>query len=211
MIAGVYGLPGHGKTTFLAMAAWKWTHNKSFLGMRPSKIVFTNFDCPGCYKLDFNKLGLYNFCNCNIIIDEIMLLCDCRNFKNFPDHLRDFFTLHRRSHTNVLYCSQGWSDVDKKIRTLTEDYYLLERGKIFPFMSFVKPIHKKLGIGYDTDKYLIAPMVQWIPIFRPKWYKLFDSFESKLHSLPPVELIPWDSEQLSPHPPGRIEQQQQSP
>lgn len=192
MIYGVFGLPGHGKTTFLSVCAYKWTHGKKFLGIPPSDKVFTNFHMPGCCKLDFNALGLYNFCECNIIIDEIMLLADCRAFKSFPDHLRDFFALHRRSRTNVLWCSQGWGDVDLKIRTLTEKYFLLERSVIFPDFSIVKPIIKTLGIGKDSDKYTIAPVVAWIPIFRPFWYPLFDSYESKLHDLPPVDLQLWD-------------------
>ena len=87
-IVGVIGLPGSGKTTLLAKAAYKWLHGKSFLGMPARSKVLTNFDCPGCYKLSFDCLGLYNFQDMNIIIDEIMLLADNRNFKSFPEHLK---------------------------------------------------------------------------------------------------------------------------
>lgn len=193
MIKAVYGLPGSGKTTLLSIAAYKWTHGKTFLGIPPADYVFTNFSCPGCYKLDFDALGLYNFCSCNIIIDEIMLLCDCRAYKSFPDHLRDFFALHRRSKTNVLWCSQSWNDTDLKIKNLTEEYFKLELCPVFPFISIIKPIVKELGIGKKGDSYTISSPLQWIFIFRPRWYKLFDSYESKLHSLPPPVLELWDS------------------
>ena len=199
MIKAVYGLPGSGKTTLLSVAAYKWNHGKSFLGIPPAKTVFTNFAMPGCYKLDFNALGLFNFCDCNIIIDEIMLLCDCRAYKNFPDHLRDFFALHRRSRTNVLWCSQSWGDTDLKIKNLTEEYFLLEKCPVFSFLSIVKPIDKDLGIGKMGDVYKIASPLFWYFLYRPRWYHLFDSYESYLHSLPPVELEMWDNFVESPN------------
>ena len=114
MIIGVIGLPGSGKTTLLSKAAYNWINGKSFLGIPPGKYVFTNFNCPGCYKLDFDCLGLYNFHDSNMLIDEIMLLADNRNFKTFPEHLKEFFALSRRSRLNILWASQS-ADCDKKI------------------------------------------------------------------------------------------------
>lgn len=193
MIIGVFGLPGMGKTTFLAKCAYRWTHGKSFMGIPPAQIVFTNFQCPGCYKLDFNELGLFNFHDCNIIIDEIMLLADCRNFKTFPEHLKAFFALHRRSHTNVIWCSQSWRDCDLKIRALTERFYLLEKGRFLKDFSFIKPIRHIMGVSNKNmeDVYQLGAPIEWSFVFRPKYYKMFDSFESKLHALPPVKLTPW--------------------
>lgn len=202
MIIGVVGLPGSGKTTFLTKCAYKWTHGKTFMGIPPADVVFTNFQCPGCYKLDFDKLGLYNFCNCNIIIDEIMLLADTRNFKTFPEHLKAFFALHRRSRTNCLWASQYWDDCDKKIRVLTERFYLLERGKILKSFSFVKPIYRAMGVDnkHMTDKYVLGAPLEWFWVYRPRYYSMFDSYESRLHELPPVELIPWDTPDPAPAP-----------
>lgn len=192
MILGVIGALGAGKTTFLAKCIYEFQHNRSFLGVKPRKLILSNFECPGCYKLDFDTLGLYNYHDCVMLIDEIMLLADNRNFKSFPEHLKAFFALSRRSGIDIIWCSQRW-DCDLKIRALTERYYLLERSKLFPWFSFVKPIIHKMGVKGSKldDNYILGAPIEWRPIFRPRYYHLFDSFESKLHELPDPDLIPW--------------------
>lgn len=199
MIIGVFGLPGSGKTTFLTCAAQHWLKGKSFMGIAPADTVFTNFYCEGCYKLDFDALGLYNFCDCNILIDEIMLLADTRNFRTFPEHLKQFFALHRKhigDNHGVIWCSQYYDDCDKKIRVLTHKYFLLERSKIFPDVSFVKPIVRMMRPrnGSMSDRFELGAPVTWRPVFRWKYYRNFDSYESCLVDLPPVELLPWSTE-----------------
>lgn len=196
MIIGVFGLPGAGKTTFLTSAAQHWLKGRSYMGIAPAPTIFTNFYCEGCYKLDFDKLGIYNFSNCNILIDEIMLLADTRNFKTFPESLKSFFALHRKTlgdNHGVIWCSQYYDDCDKKIRVLTHKYYLLEKGKIFTSFSFVKPIIRdmKPKHGSMLDQFILGAPVTWRAVYRPKYYHNFDSYESKLKTLPPVELIPW--------------------
>lgn len=189
MIVGVIGLPGAGKTTLLTKAVYQWLHGRSFLGIKSQKVIFSNFDCPGCYKLDFDHLGLYNFHDCNMVIDEIMLLADNRNFKNFPEHLKEFFCLHRRSKVGVLWASQQ-ANCDKKIRELTEYYYILD-NTIIPHVSVVVPVHHK--IDNLEDKYVKGAPIEWKLLARFRYYYLFDSFESKLHSLPPPKLEAWTS------------------
>lgn len=188
MIVGIIGLPGAGKTTILAAAVYEWLHGRKFLGIKPQKTIFSNFDCPGCYKLDFDCLGLYNFHDCNMVIDEIMLLADNRNFKNFPEHLKEFFCLHRRSNCSILWASQH-ANCDKKIRELTEYYYILANTP-FPNVSVIQPVHHQ--IDNLEDRYVRAPIVEWKILLRSRYYWLFDSYESRLHSLPPPDLIPWD-------------------
>ena len=139
MIIGVFGLPGAGKTTFLASAAQHLLNGKKFLGLSPSKVVFTNFYCKGCYKLDFDKLGIYNFSDCNILIDEIMLLADTRNFKTFPESLKRFFSQHRKTLGDghgCLWCSQYYDDCDKKIRFHLTKNRLDERKRSENFTLF---------------------------------------------------------------------------
>lgn len=195
-IVGVIGLPGSGKTTLLAKAAYNWLHGRSFLGIPARSKVFTNFECPGCYKLDFDCLGLYNFHDANMLIDEIMLLADNRNFKTFPEHLKAFFCLHRRSELGICWCSQRW-DCDAKIRALTERYYLL-KDSIIPGVSFIKPIVHNMGVSRSKldDSFTIGAPITWKILFRPYYYTLFDSFESKLHTLPEPKLKLWGSGDL---------------
>lgn len=193
MIQGVFGLPGMGKTTFLTKCAEMTLKGKRFMGVEPTKVVFTNFECKGCYKLDFDKLGLYNFSHCLILIDEIMLFADTRNFKTFPEHLKKFFAKHRHSHIDIIWCSQYWDDCDKKIRVLTQKFYLMEKSKIFPQITWVKPIIRAMGVSdkHMTDDYTIAAPIEWKLVYRPRYYGKFDSFDTE--PLPPVELIPWET------------------
>lgn len=192
MIAGIFGLPGQGKTTLLTKCCRRSLAGYApFPGMASHKVVFTNFECEGAYKLDFDKLGLYNFADCLILIDEIMLFADTRNFKTFPEHLKKFFAKHRHSHIDIIWCSQYWDDCDKKIRVLTQRFYLLEKSVLFPCFSFVKPILRHMGVdgAKMSDSYQLAAPVEWFPVYRPRYYRYFDSYDAD--PLPPVELIPW--------------------
>ena len=72
MICGVFGLPRAGKTTFLTYLALRALKGKSLsvgharwrkkIGeFAPYERVFCNFPIEGCFKLDFDALGVYDF------------------------------------------------------------------------------------------------------------------------------------------------------
>lgn len=159
-IYGVFGLPRAGKSTFLTACADRALSGKSLsighfcwktpIGeFSPYERVYTNFDCKGCYKLDFDKLGIEDFSNCLILIDEIMLLCDSRDYKNFPVRLRNFLALHGHSRVDILYCSQGYADTDKRFRNLTDKiFYIQKRGSF----TLVSPIEKSWRIDQDIQE-----------------------------------------------------------
>lgn len=192
-VQGVFGLPGVGKSTFLTACAIHWNKGKSFFGIKAKPVTFTNFYCQGCYKFNFEDLGTLYFHDCNILIDEIMLFADCRNFKNFSDSLTSFFALHRHFGVDIIWCSQYWNDCDKKIRNITDNYYLLEKSRLLPSFTFVKPIKRHLGV--NTDKYILASPLDWTIIFRPFYYQHFDSHEKHVE-LPEPELILWDKNDI---------------
>ena len=175
MIQAIFGLPGMGKTTVLTKIAQKSLSGKRYLGIPPHKIVYTNFECQGCYKLDFKALGVYAFNDALILIDEIMLLADTRDFKTFPPELKRFFALHRHWGIDVVWCSQYWDDCDKKIRVLTDRYYLMTAMGNW---TIIKPIQRFLGVvdGKMLDSFEVAPPISWKFIYRPHYYSYFDSF-----------------------------------
>lgn len=188
MIIGIFGLPGMGKTTVLTKCAQKSLAGKSYLGIKPHSIVYTNFECQGCYKLDFDALGAYAFTDALILIDEIMLLADTRDFKSFPARLKSWFALHRHRGIDIVWCSQYWDDCDKKIRVLTDHYYLMEKmGK----WTVIKPIQRYLGAvdGRMIDSFETGAPISWRFIYRPKYYRYFDSFVvPPLPDYPPLQL-----------------------
>lgn len=196
-VYGVYGLPGAGKTTFLTYVAQRSLAGKSFRDIPAYDTVFTNFECTGCYKLDFDKLGIYDFRDCLILIDEIMLLADCRDYKSFSEDKKYLFSNHRKHHVDIIYCSQGWDDVDRKVRILTTEYFLI---KNFWQFTCIQPINRTMSAdGKMQDRYTLSAPLSWYFIYRPKYYQHFDSYNGrKLKSFKP-EL--WELPQTAP--PGR--------
>lgn len=189
MVIEIHGFPGSGKTTVLTMLAQRALQGKSTLGLPPSKTVFTTFPCPGCFQLDFNNLGRYNFHDCLILIDEISLYADNRNFRQFSADLLYFFKLHRHHKVNLVWCSQSASDADRKIRSVTEMSYIIDKYLCF---TAIKPILKSHSVinGQPDERYELAPMPCWYWCYRPKWYRCFDSYSTK--PLPPPQLVPWE-------------------
>ena len=84
MIIGIFGLPRSGKTTTACAIAQKALVHKRFLAELRNDYghVFTSFYCKGCNKLDFEDLKKYSYPNSLIIIDEISLYADNRQFKS---------------------------------------------------------------------------------------------------------------------------------
>lgn len=179
MIQGVFGLPGAGKSTYLAKQAKK--------AIKQGIKVYSNFYIKGCYQLDFDDLGVHDYSDCLILIDEVSLFCDCRNWKNFNKELVYFFTNHRKYSVNLIYCSQSYSDCDKKIRNLTDSLYYIKSGW-FGF-STVRLINKVFNVDSDiTEGYELSGFPELV--CRHRYYKMFDSFERR--PLPPNESKPWD-------------------
>ena len=171
MIEGIFGLPRSGKSTYLAKLAKKAQKQKIK--------VYSNFYIDGCYKLDFDDLGVHDYSDCLILIDEISLFCDCRNWKNFSADLVYFFTNHGHYNVNIVYCSQSYGDCDRKIRNLTENLYYIKR---LPLFSMVRTIDKAFTVDVDiTEKYTLSGFPKFV--FRPLYFKYFNSFVRR--QLPP--------------------------
>jgi hypothetical protein len=210
MVTGYFGLPGCGKSTILTKIAQKELRRIK-KGRSCYDIVFTNYYCEGCYKLNFEDLGRYETLNALILLDEITLDADNRNFKSFGQEKKEFFLLHRHYNCDIVYFTQQWDGVDKKIRAITSNMYFVNKAfanlsnvKIFKALSQVsvaKRIFRTLEINeYTKDivygyrfptfwEYLLGKhMVQLT--FRPRWYKFFDSFD-KPFELESYPLVPW--------------------
>lgn len=180
MIQGVFGLPGSGKSTYLAKQARK--------AQKKGVKVYSNFYIKGCYQLDFDDLGIHEYSDCLLLIDEISLFCDCRNWKNFDKNLVYFFTNHRHYNVDIIYCSQSYADCDKKIRNLTDSLYYIRSG--FLGFSTVRLINKVFNVDTDiTEGYSLAGWPELV--LRRRYYKMFDSFVRR--PLPDNTSAPWDS------------------
>lgn len=190
MIIGIFGLPGVGKSTVLAMFAKKAQKHKrcSILPSTEYERVYSNFYISGCYELEFDRLGLEDFHDCLMLIDEISLYADSRDYKNFPKHLNYFFKLHRHYGIDIVYCSQSYQDCDKRIRDITDCLYQINLSW-FGF-SRVREISKHFGVNQGRIEEYYEPTGIGSFCYRKRYYKMFDSYERK--RLPEVTALEWD-------------------
>lgn len=137
----IFGKKGSGKTTTLTKIAL--TH------IRKGYKVYSTIDIPGTYLFDIKELGLKTFePNSVIVCDEIGMVWDARDFSKFPKYVRDFFKYQRQYKLKVYLFSQTF-DVDKKIRDLTDEMYLLKNfARVF---SVQRRILKNICIKECAD------------------------------------------------------------
>lgn len=179
-----FGVPGSGKTTF---AAWLAKHD-----MKKGKKVWSNVPITGTLKFDpQTDIGKYMISDGRVIIDEAGLEYNNRNFKKFSDEQNCFYKYHRHYQLNIDVFSQGYDDMDKKLRILAQKLYVVKKS-LFPFFIVRKEISKRVGINDMTkeiiDEYFFVPFgSRWI--FSPLLWKLFNTYSRK--ELPEKQWQPW--------------------
>lgn len=196
----IVGKKGGGKSTD-ATAKCIENHDKKFIYYDKDEKFFnrfkiakwnivTNFkvnvDFP-VQKIDIKKLGDYipkPFSY--ILLDEINLVWDNRNFKQFKESTQEFFRLCRKLRCKVVMYSQTF-DCDKKIRDLTDQMWLYQ-NKLGIF-CYGKKISKVPDIKesamnaesqlVDVIKFesILVPGSRRL-LFIPKYIKYFDSYEN---------------------------------
>lgn len=200
MITGIFGLPGAGKSSYLAYLAQRAARGKSiYVGTPPFwrlsigdaypyQRVYSNFPIAGCYELKWELIGYVDFSNCLILIDEIMHVCDSRDWKNFPDEKKYFFSMMRHYRSDCVFASQGWMDTDSRIRNLTSQLlYIQNRGA----WSKITPIRKSWMIKKNIEEqFEQLPPIQSTYIRRRKYYHLFDSYTAR--KMPENPALLWE-------------------
>lgn len=190
MISMFFGVPGVGKTTLLAKIAMK------SVGKYQNVYSNVHLKIPGVTYIDDDCIGRYELQNCLILIDEASVFADNRDFKNFNKNgtRLQYFLEHRHHHCDIILFTQGYNAVDKKLRTLTVNLFYMQKGlfgkwftKYFPIAYGIAfPEGERLGEiaeGYRKPS-LIARLFTHKTIFRPAYYKYFDSWCIK--ELPPL-------------------------
>lgn len=199
MISGIIGLPSSGKSLVLSYLAYRAIKGKSinFHGFNCTHFdkeyqrVYTNFPFQGAYQLDFDALGYAEYKNCLILVDELQMFADSRNFKNFGDNLKFFFSQHRKFKIDFIYATQSPDTVDKRIRSLTDKLYYIDRTifnliRIREIQTFFD-IHNNLSLSYEYSSGLNSRY-----FYAPRLYKYNDTF-GLIHSLidRPAPSIQW--------------------
>lgn len=173
----VFGKKGSGKSSYLVRKAIEY--------QKKGYTVYTNMqDC--CLEnvrlIDPDDLGDFvPVENSVVLLDEVGMLYDNRNYKNFRPVVRDFFKLQRHYRVIVFLASQSY-DVDKKLRDLCDGMFLVTN--LATAFSLVRPISKKISLVQASaeGESRIAENLkfQWIFSWKlywiPKTIKYFQSF-----------------------------------
>lgn len=184
----VFGKKGSGKTTYLTKIALK--------NIRAGRKVYSTIYIPGCEMFNVSNIGNYTFPKGSVVlIDEVGMIWDNRDFKNFKPNVRDYFKFQRQ-YKNTVYLFSQTFDVDLKLRNLTDEMYLLTNvGRVF---SIARKINKKITIqkGEEgrasslVDDYQFASIFEKNGIqftFIPRYVDFFKSYDPKL--LPNIESV----------------------
>lgn len=165
-----FGVPGSGKTTF---AAWLTKRD-----LKHGLKVWSNVPITGAYQLEPKQdIGTYMIANGRVIIDEAGIEYNNRDFKEFSKKSLYFYKYHRHYETAVDVFSQGFDDMDKKLRTLAQRYYVVKKSLI-PFFIYRQRIGKRVGINEVSkeiiDEYFFVPFGRRY-IFSPLLWNMFNT------------------------------------
>lgn len=167
-----FGVPGSGKTTF---AAW-YAKQAARQGIK----CLSNVPIKGTYIMERADIGKYHISNCLMLVDEGSLEYNNRDFKSFKLQENKWWSLHRHYKVEPIILSQGASDVDKRLRTLSQCLYHVQRS-VIPYFIVRKEIRKIVdidGMSHDiVDGYEFRRFSARY-IFAPALWQMFDSFDA---------------------------------
>lgn len=179
----LFGKKGSGKTTYIA--------KKTIQYLKKGYVVYSNVEVPGVILINPNVVGKLSFIpNSVLFLDEVGMIWDKRDFAKFDKDVRDFFKLSRQAKMTVFLFSQAYDDVDKKIRDLTDQLYIIKRfARVFSIARKVVKIqdigHNMEGSGTIIDDYQYCGLLDCLFFggmeftFIPRWVSYFNSFNPK--------------------------------
>ena len=182
----VFGKKGSGKSCYLVHEIIKH--------LKKGWIVYSDFpvNINGVRLISFNDLSTFKPVeNSLIVLDEVGLSANNRDFKTFSKGLTEYIKLQRHFKVKMIMNSQSF-DVDKKIRDCTDSMIL--QSNILNCISISRPIIRSVTLTEPTseaesriaDSLKFAKIWNWKFYWMPKYFKYFDS-----HSVPFREEIPY--------------------
>lgn len=173
----IFGKKGSGKTCMMVREIKKH--------LKKGWIVYTDIpvNIPDVRIIDPKQLG--DFVpepESVLILDEVGITYNNRNYKTFPESTIKFYKLMRHYHCKCIMASQSW-DADKKIRDLTDSMIL--QTNIGNVISVSRPIKRSITLTEPTseaesriaDKLEFCKIWHWKFYIMPKYFKYFDSFD----------------------------------
>lgn len=176
-----FGKKGAGKSTYMVKLTYMY--------LKKGWKVFATNQIPGAAYIDPQDIGRYHFPeNSVLLVDEVGMVWDNRQYKDFKPEVRNWFKLQRHYRVCVYLFSQTW-DIDVKLRNLTDKLYLMINyancltvcKEIKRKISVVKPsenAESRIADELVISPFFMAPFGARHYIWIPKWCRYFDSFEA---------------------------------
>lgn len=203
----VFGKKGSGKSTLQAKLSLQYNR-------KGWKVFCSTPGIPGTYYFDTSQVGITSFPpNSVILVDEVGMVWDNRDFKNFKSYTRDYFKLQRH-YRNIVYLFSQSFDVDKKIRDLTDQMYLTKN--FFNCFSLARSIDKKITIVHANEGQGVSTLaddMDFTPLwlfwcgsikitYIPKYVKYFNSYDvpelsPATYDYTPIPPVPTFRERMS--------------
>lgn len=178
----VFGKKGSGKSTLIQKLSNKYYKN--------GWTVYSTEESLNPEILPIDPKNIYNYefpeHSC-IFIDEVSLIWDNRDFKSMDKKVIEWFRYQRHHKCRVFLFSQTF-DIDKKLRDLTDEMYLV--NKYFRVLVRAKRILRKPIVVHpspeapariDEDLIVDGPLMAFfggrLYAFIPYWAKRYDSFK----------------------------------
>lgn len=176
-----FGKKGSGKTTLMTKLCLQYK--------KKGWNVYCDREIPGAIVFPTEQFGRYKFPpNSLILVDEVGLVWDNRNFKNFPEHVKVYFK-YQRQYRHVVYLFSQSFDIDKKIRDLTDHLYIVQNyfncfsiaRRVTKFLTVVHASKSAQGESKIVDDYKIDSLFWFFAgsikiTYIPKYAKYFQSF-----------------------------------
>lgn len=174
----IFGKKGSGKTTTLTKIA--------ITNIRKGRKVYSTVRIPGTYFFRVEQIGRFTFEPESIVlIDEVGMVWDNRDYGSFKPEVRDFFKLQRQYKLTVYLFSQAF-DIDKKLRDLTDEMYLLTnvarvfsvQRRILKHIAISNASNNSSGTSSLVDDYRYDFILGGIKVvFIPRWTSFFKSYD----------------------------------
>lgn len=203
--------PGSGKSCALSLIANKEL-KRIKKGKSKYKYVFTNFAVVGCYRINLKDFEKYYIHDSLIILDEVTMEADSRDWKNISKNFVNFVVTHRHLNNDIICAVQDYTRLEKTLRSNVDRLYFLQRSPL-PFFrrwTRAKQIFRELNINeYTSELTLGYRFSTWVDrtfrksmyrrFYLPKAYGLFDSFDPYgLDKRKEMPVVMWDFGLMTP-------------
>lgn len=184
----IYGLPGAGKSFYLACLADEFT--------RQGYEVCCNYPIRHTHKITKADINT-DLClsNCVILLDEAHTLFNSRGFKDFNKTVHEFFSLHRHLGNKIFLVTQHPARLDVVIREISEDFILLGSFKVFGVPLWIKASYfyedPCRSSSIDMDR-LLQPYKKERRLYRRRIMTMYDSFyvDASNHTVISADMLP---------------------